>query len=325
MTALTGALTANFISFNVFGLKVILPITYQYVFQPLDYWKLIPLGLIVGGLGYLYNQLLLQVPLWFAKVKIIPGYLLGIIPMLLMIPVGGLFAETIGGGSELIMLIAQHQVAVSMLVFYLVLRVVLGLTAYGTGIPGGFFMPVLTVGALIGMLYGVEINNLGLLSQNYTINLLVFGMAGFFTAVSKAPLTSIILITELVGSTHNFMALTIVVLVAYLVTDALGGLPIYQALAARITKIKKYQNSNQPTDEIELAVYPFSKVANELVKKIIWPEDTILIKINRGNQVIIPNGQTRIKVGDTLTVLVHSDNYGYSYRKLQDLTIKYDD
>lgn len=321
LSALTGAVTSNFVSFNVFGLTPILPIFYNRVLPPLAYWQLIPFGLIIGLLGYVYNKGLLDFPLWYAKIRIVPWYFYCLIPILLVIPIGVFFPETLGGGSKLIMLASTHNYPLQLLIFYLVLRIGFGLISYGAGIPGGFFMPILAAGALIGAVYGTGMQQLGLLNAVYLNNFIVFGMAGYFTAVSKEPFTSIILITELVGSTHNFMSLAIVVLIAYLSSDWLGSQPIYQALAERLTRVKRYLDSKEPTDIVKMPVYEFSPVAHEFVKNVKWPGNSILITIKRGNLTIIPKGKTKIKPGDVLYVLVHKNNIGYLYEKMKELTM----
>ena len=320
LSALTGAVTSNFVSFNVFGLTPILPIFYNRVLPPLAYWQLIPFGLIIGLLGYVYNKGLLDFPLWYAKIRIVPWYFYCLIPILLVIPIGVFFPETLGGGSKLIMLASTHNYPLQLLIFYLVLRIGFGLISYGSGIPGGFFMPILAAGALIGAVYGTGMQQLGLLNAVYLNNFIVFGMAGYFTAVSKEPFTSIILITELVGSTHNFMSLAIVVLIAYLSSDWLGSQPIYQALAERLTRVKRYLDSKEPTDIVKMPVYEYSPVAHEFVKNVKWPGNSILITIKRGNLTIIPKGKTKIKPGDVLYVLVHKNNIGYLYEKMKELT-----
>ena len=321
LSALTGAVTSNFVSFNVFGLTPILPIFYNRVLPPLAYWQLIPFGLIIGLLGYVYNKGLLDFPLWYAKIRIVPWYFYCLIPILLVIPIGAFFPETLGGGSKLIMLASTHNYPLQLLIFYLVLRIGFGLISYGAGIPGGFFMPILAAGALIGAVYGTGMQQLGLLNAVYLNNFIVFGMAGYFTAVSKEPFTSIILITELVGSTHNFMSLAIVVLIAYLSSDWLGSQPIYQALAERLTRVKRYLDSKEPTDIVKMPVYEYSPVAHEFVKNVKWPGNSILITIKRGNLTIIPKGKTKIKPGDVLYVLVHKNNIGYLYEKMKELTM----
>lgn len=325
LSSLTGSICANFVSLKVFGLKPILPIFYSHTFQLQNYWQLIILGIILGVLGYVYNLGLLDLPKWFAKIKIIPWYFMCAIPILMVIPIGMFFPTTIGSGSRVIMTVATHNVPLTAIFVFLIVRFVFGLITYGAGIPGGFFMPVLAVGSLIGAAYGGFMSQSGLLGTGYVNNLLIFGMAGYFAAVSKAPFTSIMLITELVGNTKNFMALALVVLVSYVVVDMMGGQPIYQALAERLTAIKTYFNADSKTDRIQVPVYEFSSIENKLVKNVKWPENSILITISRGNLHIIPNGNTKIKAGDTLIVLAHRDAVGPVKKQLVKMAMEIDE
>lgn len=57
----------------------------------------------------------------------------------------------------------------------------------------------------------------------YIKDFVVIAMAGYFTAIGKAPLTAIILVTEMVGSLNHLMPLGLAALVAYIVNDLLGG------------------------------------------------------------------------------------------------------
>lgn len=60
--------------------------------------------------------------------------------------------------------------------------------------------------------------------------MIIAGMAGLFSVVSKAPLTAIILVTEMT-SYDLLMPLGFVALIAYTTYDILGGKPIYDALS----------------------------------------------------------------------------------------------
>ena len=68
----------------------------------------------------------------------------------------------------------------------------------------------------------------------YIKDFVVIAMAGYFTAIGKAPLTAIILVTEMVGSLNHLMPLGLAALVAYIVNDLLGGNPIYESLLERL-------------------------------------------------------------------------------------------
>lgn len=61
-------------------------------------------------------------------------------------------------------------------------------------------MPILTMGALLGAVYGQFMVGLGLLDQKLVVNLVIFSMAGLFAAIVRSPFTAIMLIAEMVGS-----------------------------------------------------------------------------------------------------------------------------
>lgn len=61
ITALVASLVANFISLNIFGLKPVLGMPKAMPFLGLNqYWLLLLLGFFLGGLGYLYEVVILD-------------------------------------------------------------------------------------------------------------------------------------------------------------------------------------------------------------------------------------------------------------------------
>ena len=58
-------------------------------------------------------------------------------------------------------------------------------------------------------------------------------MAGYFAAIGKAPLTALLLVTEMVGGLNQLMPLGICTLTSYIVADYMKMGPIYEILAER--------------------------------------------------------------------------------------------
>lgn len=142
-----------------------------------------------------------------------------------------------GPGNRLIlslqkMLTQGGWTLVGILAFYYVLRIAFSIISYDSGLPSGIFLPILTMGALIGATYGTLMVQLGLMPAHLVINLIIFSMAGYFAAIIRAPFTAIILITEMVGSLLHLMPLAVVAFIALLIDQILGGKPIYDSLAA---------------------------------------------------------------------------------------------
>lgn len=115
----------------------------------------------------------------------------------------------------------------------LVLRFCLTSVSYSTGAAGGFFAPILSMGAQLGLVVALGTHflapQLGIHPQNFA----VVGMAALFAASVRAPLTSIVLIIEMTNGYGLILPLLTACLAAYGVADALGDLPIYEALLER--------------------------------------------------------------------------------------------
>ena len=98
----------------------------------------------------------------------------------------------------------------------------------------GNILPILTLGALLGSIYGTILVHTFGMDPIYIKDFIVIAMAGYFAAIGKAPLTAVILVTEMVGSLNHLMPLGLVALVAYIINDLLGGNPIYESLLRTI-------------------------------------------------------------------------------------------
>ena len=72
------------------------------------------------------------------------------------------------------------------------------------------------------------------ISPDYVNNFVLLSMAGFFTAVVRAPITGIILIFELTGSVSQMLSLSVVTIMAYITAMLLKSEPIYDSLLKRI-------------------------------------------------------------------------------------------
>ncbi|MFT8363291.1 MAG: chloride channel protein [Sporolactobacillus sp.] len=306
MVALSSAISADFVSSSLFGLQPVLHITVASSYPLTDYWQLLLLGILLGLGGILYQRVLLNMPRLYAKLPKLPRAYHGLIPFLLVIPIGLLWTNTLGGGNGLILSLGHSVPALSILLGLLLLRFVFSMISYGSGLPGGIFLPILSLGALLGAIYGRVLVELNMLPSGLLANLIVFAMAGYFAGISKAPFTAIILITEMVGSLAHLLPLAVVSLTAYLIVDLLGGAPIYQSLLERMTKKGTATLTTNDVDRVEVPVFAGSQLTLRQVRDIKWPENSLLVSIRRGEKMIIPHGDTLIHSGDHLILMVEA-------------------
>lgn len=151
-----------------------------------------------------------------------------------MIPIGIIWPQLIGTGSGLIHLVVKTSFPFLVIAGYFIIRLIGSSLAFGSGLPGGIFLPILTFGALTGAGYARILIDLNGMSPVYLASFVAVAMAGYFACVTKSPLTSILLITEMIGTLHHLAALSLVVVVAYVVDDLLDGRPIYDTLLDRL-------------------------------------------------------------------------------------------
>ncbi len=317
ITALASALGSDFISLNVFGEVPVLHLTYSRSMPVGLYWHLLALGVVLGLLGYLYQRVLLAMPGWYAKTHI-PRYLQGLVPFLLVVPMGLWAPSILGGGNGMIVGFGRVVPSLGVLLAILAARFIYSMISYGSGLPGGIFLPILSLGAVIGAVYAVFMVQVGLLPRIYVMNLIIFSMAGYFAGIGKAPFTAILLITEMVGNLTHLMPMAVMSLVAYLVVDILGGAPIYESLLRRMTVSKKIESIHR-MDRLEVPVFAGDALEGKQVRDFAWPQQTLLIGVNRGESQLLPHGDTVIRAGDTLVLLVDASKRAQVRAQIQQL------
>jgi H+/Cl- antiporter ClcA len=97
------------------------------------------------------------------------------------------------------------------------------LTAW-SGVPGGIFAPALAIGAALG-------NDVALLTHYPDApTLIALGMAGFLAAATQAPLTSFIIVMEMVDGHAMVLSLMACALAASVISRVLSH-PLYPSLA----------------------------------------------------------------------------------------------
>ena len=255
ITAVTAAVTASFVVKIVFGVRPVfetitatplhmptvmtvptLEMAATLAEAPLKFAALfIFLGVLCGVTGALFSKALLFALDAYDRLKIF-GVKRFAIPCLLAIPLGIKLPQVLGCGNVLVDEILVSHLTLSLLAILLAGKILYTLICFGTNAPGGLFLPVLVIGALIGNIFARAGNGLHIFTADWTTLFIIFGMAAFFAAVVKAPITGAILILELTGQFSHLVGLIVVSGAAFLVSDLCGGEPIFSALLERSQK-----------------------------------------------------------------------------------------
>lgn len=306
LSAMSASLTSDFISKQFFGLKPVFNIKDISSIPLNSYGYIIILGIIVGIFGVIYNSSLLKTLNIYDKKINIPVQYKIMIPFTLAGILLFLLPQVLGGGHGLIDLLLEGNFTIKMLLIVLIVKFAFSMISFGSGAPGGIFFPLLVLGALTGAIYGSILVKFFGFNPDLIKNFVILAMAGYFTAIVRAPITGIILITEMTGSFTHLLSLSIVSITAYIIADLLKSEPVYESLLKR--QLKK--NKNEPIGcsknkiLLEIPVCLGSKIEGKKIKDLNLSKDCLLVGIRRGEDEIIPNGDTPIYSGDYLIVLV---------------------
>jgi H+/Cl- antiporter ClcA len=161
-----------------------------------------------------------------------------VLPLLVSIPLGFFLFDVTGGGHSLIVSLSETDRTVTMVVILLAVKMLFTGFSFGSGTSGGIFLPTLACGALAGSLLGKLLLGFGFIEDAQTLNFMLLGTCALFTAVFKAPVTSIVLILEMSGSFNHLVSLVLVALSAFVTADVIASKPVYGVLLERILRTK---------------------------------------------------------------------------------------
>lgn len=301
IAATTSALIADVISKFIFGLEPILRFSFITQLPVNLYFWLLPLGILSGLSGALINKTLLFFQDIYVKIR---WYFRPMIALLIALPFGLFMPEIMGSGQNLIKIAENPTSGILIILLFFLFKIIFTATSFGGGIPGGVFMPILSIGALSGSFLGLAASSMGL-SAEYIPFFAVCAMSGALSGSVKAPLTAIMLAAEMTGSFGYLLPVAACSFIALLFSDLLKVDPLYESLLERFFSRYNSQHECEPQKDalIEVPVEYGCFVSNKLVSEVEWPQGVLIVGIKRGAKEIVPKGNTKIIPGDYLVIL----------------------
>ena len=228
MIALIAACVSDFMSKFFFGMNPIL--SFPQMSLPLEYyWLLIILGITIGIAGYIYNVGLMKSTSIMDRLPIHSS-----VKFIAVFIISGVVALTIPeiscGGHYMIDMLNVAVPSLGVLIVLLLLKYLFSTFSFSSSAPGGIFLPILVLGAYIGAVFGSAVVPLFGFEHEIVYKFIVLSMAGFFAATIRSPITGVVLLAEMSGSTESLIAMIIVSLIAYIIPTLLSNPPIYKSL-----------------------------------------------------------------------------------------------
>jgi H+/Cl- antiporter ClcA len=308
LSCMSAALVADYIANSLFGMEPVFSFPVQGMI-PLHYYPLIiVLGLLCGVLGVFYNKVLLAAQTAYKKLNFLPDWGKLAIPFLCAGILGFTMPLVLGGGHAMIAQLYDGQLLLGSILALLIVKFLYSMVSFGSGAPGGIFFPLLVLGAYVGSAYGVVMVSSGLLQDEFLFNIIIIAMAALFSSIVRAPVTGVVLISEMTGSFSHLLSLATASLIAYIVADLMGSKPVYESLTERLLLNKNIQVEKGRSGKksiLTCVVEAGSEADGCLIRNLCLPSRwCLVISVTRGDEDLIPRGDLRLCAGDTLVTLV---------------------
>ena len=191
------------------------------------------LGALAGVMAVIYNRVLLQTMATVDRFDHVP---VEVRAALIGAAVGALawfLPDLVGGGDPITQRTLLGVGTLALLPQIFLLRLALGSLSYSAGTPGGLFAPLLVLGAQFGLFFGLACQfafpGLDVQPEGFA----VVGMAALFTGVVRAPLTGIVLATEMTADVTMLLPMLGACAMAMLTPTLMKDPPIYDSLRER--------------------------------------------------------------------------------------------
>jgi len=333
---LIASATAAMTSYLFLGQNVLLPVRVAENFEMNQIHFYLILGAVVGLLSAYFTKIYIYLSGIFERFQniwkrlVVAGGLLGVIIFF--------FPSLYGEGYDAVNQVLRGEYmhlfentffegwshSFALIFIYILaiigIKVIATTLTFAAGGIGGVFGPSLFMGANMGLLFGLTLNQFGI--DVSVSNMALVGMAGMIAGVIHAPLTAIFLIAEITGGHELFLPLMLASTISYATTKYFVKNSVYTVqLAKRGELMTHHKDRNillmmKVTDMIETN---FSTVRaddslRDLIKVITNSSRNIYPVVDQHDKL-----RGIVKLDDIRHIMFHHEMYDTT--KISDLMI----
>ena len=210
----------------------------------------------------------------------------------------------VGGGHSLTELALAGRITLMLVPIYFVGRFLLSTSSYGTGAAGGIFAPLLALGALLGLGLGDVAHALFPAAVPEPAVFAVVGMAAYFAAIVRAPLTGIVLIVEMTGNYEQILPLLVACFCAYAAAEWLKDSPIYEALLERDLRRQGAPALPRESMVVDFIIEEGAPFAGVQVRSLGLPLGCVLVRCVDAGREFVPNAFTPLEPQMRITAII---------------------
>ena len=192
-------------------------------------WQLLPLAILAGVLGglfskstlFLINKFITHSKLKVITIAVVLGFIIASFNYLSTGQIAG------SGKEEVLLMLGGAGLGLD----FVAMKYFATLTSLASTIPGGLFMPSISIGAGIGS----EVASF--YTQIDAQVIIIMAMIAYLSAVIRAPLTSVFVILEMTTTLHLLIPGLMIAFIANWISKQIFAQPIYEALADNYLKL----------------------------------------------------------------------------------------
>lgn len=175
------------------------------------------LALVLAGVGVIYVHTFYGIHGWFQSLKL-PNILKPALGGLMTGLIGFFYPQTLAFGYGFLQQAIYGQAGFGMLLPLAFGKILTTAFSIGSGGSGGVFGPSVVIGGALGACLGKAFHALVPGIVVHPEAFVIVGMAGFFAGVSKAPISTIIMVSEMTGSYLLLLPSMLVCTICYALT-----------------------------------------------------------------------------------------------------------
>lgn len=221
------SVVATVVSHSLLGNHLFFELPQQTLASSWELLSFVILGFLAAFAAVLFSWTLYALEDFADRFKKFPDYLKPVVGGFAVGLVGLLAPEVMGVGTSVMESIVLSEVALELLVFLFVAKLVATNLTLASGGSGGIFAPSLFLGVILGKLVGVVSNAWINTGQDTTGVFALAGMAAVVGAATHAPITAILIVFELTNDYNIILPLMMTTFIAVTVASKVDKESIY--------------------------------------------------------------------------------------------------
>lgn len=220
---------------RIFGTKPFFSVELMQPIRIEDYYLIIIFALFVTIIGKIFFKISSELKKLNSLITM-PYWLKPILPLFVGILMSFFFFDFTGEGYLIANKVILLDYSILALVSIFTLKFIYFIYSTSTDIPGGSFVPLISIGVILGKIYGYIVVNYFNFPEQYITSFIILGMSLLLTSIVRAPITGIVLIIEITGTNSFFYQLVLGTVCVSFFSMLFNMQPVYESALKQYLK-----------------------------------------------------------------------------------------